>query len=154
MKKILLYVIFSMLLSVSLFAQTKSKTPEKKTVSPLEKLLSGTALPYQMKNDSLAVIPYEGENIQSYTVIIQAISELYIVFVDLSETLPDKLNETKFKYLLQRNDYFDIIKIGLSDAGAYYLRADVYKATVNSVFLKRIISQIANVTNIIAGDLK
>lgn len=149
-----MYVLLLMLVSTNLFAQAKPKAPVKKAVSALEKILYGTALPYQIKNDSLAVIPYEGENIKSYNVVIQVISDLYIVYVDLSETLPDKLNETQYKYLLQRNNYFDIVKIGLSEDGTYYLRADVYKATVNSVFLKRIINQVANVTNIVAGDLK
>lgn len=154
MKKTFLYLILSMLLNVGLFAQTKPKAPVKKPLSALEKILSGTALPYQIKSDSLAVIPYEGANIPSYNVVIQAVSDLYIVYVNLSEILPDKLNETQYKYLLQRNDYFDITKIGLADDGTFFLRADVYKATVNSVFLKRIISQVANVTNIIGGEIK
>jgi len=143
-----------MLVSTNLLAQAKAKAPVKKAVPALEKILSGTALPYQVKNDSLAVIPYEGANIPSFNVIIQAIGDLYIVYVNLSEIFPDKLTESQYKFLLQRNDYFDITKIGLAEDGTFFLRADVYKATVNSVFIKRIISQVANVTNIIGGEIK
>jgi len=154
MKKQCLTVFCLILLAGTIFPQTKQKAPANKALTGLEKILSGTDLPYEMKNDSLAVIPYKADNIESYDVIIQTVSELYIVYVDLSSTLPWKLTESHYKYLLQRNGYFDIVKIGLADDGTFYLRADVYKETVNSVFLKRIISQVANVTNIIAGDLK
>jgi hypothetical protein len=143
-----------MLLSVNVFAQPKPKTVVKKAVSPLEKILSGTALPYQMRSDSLAVIPYEGENIKSYNVVIQVVEDLYIVYVDLSEALPNKLTEAKYKYLLERNNFFDIIKIGLSEDGNFYMRSDVYKTTATTPIMKRIIAQVANVTNIIGGDLK
>jgi len=154
MKKSLLYLTVLVFLSVNLFAQAKPKATVKKTMAPLEKLLSGTALPYQMSNDTLAVIPYEGENIKSFNVTIQAISDLYIVYVDLSESLPDKLNETKNKYLLETSNNYDIIKIGLAEGGNYFLRADIYKTTATTAILKRIIAQAANVTNIMAGELK
>ena len=137
------------------FTQPKSKTPAKKAVPELKKILSGTGLPYKIVNDSLAVIPYEGENIASYNVVIQKISDLYIIYTNLTEALPGRIDETKYKYLLQQNDHYDVIKIGMSaDDGTVYLRADVYKASTNTILLKRIIEQVANVTNIIGGDLK
>lgn len=154
MKKQWLLAISWLLLSGLAFSQPKPKAPAKKTVSGLEKILAGTALPYQMKNDSLAIIPYTGEHLEDYNVVVQTISDLYIVYVDLSETLPGKLSESQYKYLLQRNDYFDLIKIGLAENGTFYLRADVFKTSATSIILKRIISQVANVTNIIGGDLK
>jgi len=126
MKKQWLYLICFILISGTAFSQPKQKAPAKKALTGLEKILSGTDLPYEMKNDSLAVIPYKADNIESYDVIIQTVSELYIVYVDLSSTLPGKLTESLYKYLLQRNGYFDIVKIGLVDDGSFYLRADVY----------------------------
>ena len=138
-----------------LFAQSKPKTPVKQAVPELKKLLTGTGLPFKMVNDSLAVIPYEGENIASYNVVVQKVSDLYIVYTNLTESLPGKIDETKYKYLLQKNDHYDVVKIGMSESdGTVYLRADVYKAGTNTVLLKRIIEQVANVTNIIGGDLK
>lgn len=154
MKKQIIIVIYLLLSSGIAFTQAKQKAPAKKVVSGLEKILSGTALPYKIINDSLAVIPYEGANIASYNVYIQIISDLYIVYTNLSEALPEKLDEVKYKYLLQQNDHFDIIKIGLAEDGTFYLRADLYKVTATTPILKRIISQVANVTNIISGDLK
>jgi hypothetical protein len=155
MKKYFLFI-FCFLLSASIaFAQSKPKTPVKKAVPELQKLLTGTGFPYKIVNDSLAVIPYEGENIASYQVIVQKISDLYIVYTNLTETLPGKIDDTKYKYLLQQNDNFDIIKIGINaEDNTVYLRADVYKTGINTVMLKRIIEQVANVTNIIGGDLK
>jgi hypothetical protein len=101
------------------------------------------------------VIPYEGENIAAYNVVIQKISDLYIIYTSLTEALPGKINETKFKFLLQQNNHYDVVKIGMSeDDGTIFLRADVYKSTINTALLKRIIVQVANVTNIICGDLK
>ena len=80
---------------------------------------------------------------------------MYIIFTNLTETLPGKIDETKYKYLLQQNDHFDIVKIGMSaDDNTLYLRADLYKAGTNTALLKRVIEQVANVTNIIGGDLK
>jgi hypothetical protein len=137
------------------FTQTKPKRPAKKAVPELLKILSVSRLPYKMINDSLAVIPYEGENIASYQVVIQKINDMFIIFTNLTETMPGKIDETKYKYLLQQNDHFDIVKIGMSaDDNTFYVRADLYKSGANTALLKRVIEQVANVTNIIGGDLK
>ena len=137
------------------FSQTNPKPPVKKAVAALEKLLTGSGLPYKMVNDSLAVIPYEGANISSYQVLVQVISDLFIVYTNLTEALPGKIDETKYKYMLQQNDHFDVVKIGVSaEDNTVYLRADLYKSATNAALLKRVIAQVANVTNIIGGDLK
>ena len=102
----------------------------------------------------MAVIPYEGENIASYQVVVQIVSDLYIIYTNLSEDLPNKLNETQYKYLLQRNNDYDIVKVGLASDGTFYLRADIFKITATTPVIKRIINQVANVANIMAGDLK
>ena len=153
MLRLLLFISWFSLCEISM-AQTKTKNPVKKPLSVLNSLLTGSLLPFEMINDSLAVIPYEGDNIASYKVVIQRISDLYIVFTNLTEALTGKIDETKYKYLLQKNDHFDFIKIGMSaEDGTFYLRADVYKAGINNILLKRTIQQVANVTNIIGGDL-
>ncbi|MHB8930080.1 MAG: hypothetical protein ACYC5R_05730 [Melioribacteraceae bacterium] len=137
------------------FAQTKPKTTVKQSVPELTRLISGTGLPYKIVNNSVAVIPYEGKNIAAYDVVVQEISDLYIVYTNLTEALPGKIDDTKYKYLLQQNDHFDIIKIGMStDNNTVYVRADVYKAGITTALLTRIIKQVANVSNIIGGDLK
>ncbi len=155
MKKQLPFAFFLLFLTGITFAQSKQKPPVKQAVPELKKLLSGTGLPFKVINDSLAVIPYGGENITSYQVVVQKISDLYIIYTNLTEALPEKINETKYKYLLQQNDHYDVVKIGMSvDDNTVYLRADVYKTATTTSLLKRIIEQVANVTNIIGGDLK
>ena len=155
MKKQLTVLLLVLLSSGIAFSQTKTKQPVKKAVSALEKLFTGSGLPYSMVNDSLAVIPYGGENIASYKVLVQSISDLVIVFTDLTETLPGKIDSTKYKDLLQQNNQFDIVKIGINpDDNSVNLRADLYKAGTNNILLKRVIEQVANVTNIIGGDFK
>ncbi len=155
MKKQLTVLLLVLLSSGLAHSQTKTKQPVKKAVSALEKLFTGSGLPYSMVNDSLAVIPYGGENITSYKVLVQSISDLVIVFTDLTETLPGKIDSTKYKYLLQQNNHFDIVKIGINpDDNSVNLRADLYKAGTNNILLKRVIEQVANVTNIIGGDFK
>jgi hypothetical protein len=156
MKKQLVSIICLLLLSGMVFTQTKPKPVVKPNQHELQKILTGIDLPYKIVNDSLAAIPYEGNNIKSFQVIIQKISDLYIVFCNLTEALPGKIDETKYKYLLQQNDRFDIIKIGISseDSMAVYARADLYKAGTNSSLLKRVIAQVATVTDIIGGELK
>ena len=155
MKQKLLLFFCVLLSSAFIFGQTKSKTAAKQTVPELTKLLSGCGLPYKMVNDTLAAIPYEGENITDYNVVIQKMGDLYIVYTNLTDALPGKINESKYKYLLQKNDYFDVVKIGMSaDDGAVYLRADIYRVALTAALFKRVITQVANVTNIIGGELK
>ena len=157
MKKILLCITCLFLFAATAFTQTKPKPkPVTKTVvSELKKLLTGSALPFEMINDSLAVIPFEGDNIASYKVVVQRVSDLFIVFTNLTDALPGKIDETKYKYLLQQNDQYDVVKIGMSAGeGIFYLRADLYKSGVNTALLTRVIKQVANVANIIGGDLK
>ena len=155
MKKHLIGMLCLLLSAGIAFKQTKQNTTVQQSVPGLTKLMTGIGLPYKMVNDSVAVIPYEGENIASYKVVVQKVSDLYIVYTNLSEALPGKIDDTKYKYLLQRNDHFDIIKIGMSaDDNMVYVRADVYKAGITTALLARIIKQVANVSNIIGGDLK
>lgn len=155
MKKQLAGILCFLLVAVTAFNQNKPDPVSNNIKPELELILTGIKLPYSMVNDSLAVIPYNGENIKSYQVIIQKISDLYIVYTNLTETLPVKLDETKYKYLLLQNNNFDIVKIGMSaDDSTVYLRADVYIAGTNTILIKRVIEQVANVTNIIGGDLK
>ncbi len=155
MRKHLLFIFCFLLIAGINFGQSKPKTPVSPTGSALKKIVSGTGLPYKMINDSLAVIPYEGENIASYNVLIQKVSDLYIVYTNLTEALPGKIDDTKFKYLLQKNNDFDIIKIGLeSSDNTVYVRADIFKSVTTVALMTRVIKQVANVTNIIAGDLK
>lgn len=155
MNKQLFCMICLLLAAGAAFTQAKPKPVVKQPLHELQKLLTGIDLPYKVVNDSLAVIPYEGENIKSYQVVIQKISDLYIVYTNLTEILPDKIDDTKYKYLLQLNDHFDIVKIGINaDDNTVYLRVDLYKASTNTPLLKMVIQQVANVTNIIGGDLK
>lgn len=155
MKKQLLSFVCLLFCAALAFSQAKPKAPVKKPLSELTRLLTPSGLPYKMVNDSLAVIPYEGENIASYQVIIQKISDLFIVFTNLTEALPGKMDDSKYKFLLQQNDHYDIVKIGMSaDDNTLYLRADIYRAGTNAALLKRVIEQVANVTNILAGAFK
>jgi hypothetical protein len=155
MKKKLICLFFSLFVTFAVFAQTKANPAAKPIQYELQKILTGIDLPYKIVNDSLAAIPYEGNNIKSYQVIIQKISDLYIVMTDLTEILPGKFDSTHYKYLLLQNNNFDIVKIGMSaEDNNVYLRADLYKAGTNTALLKRVIQQVANVTDIIGGDLK
>ena len=154
MKNILCMVCFLFAASIT-YAQPKQKTPVQKPLPELPKFLTASGLPYKMLNHTVAVIPYEGENLASYEVVVQKISDLYIVYTNLTEALPGKIDETKYKYLLQKNDEFDLIKIGMSEAdNAVYVRADIFKAATTATLLTWIIKQVANFTNIAAGDLK
>jgi hypothetical protein len=153
--KHLLHISCFLLLAGVGYGQAKQTSLVKPALSPLKKMLSGSGLPFKVMSDSLAVIPYEGENIASYNVLVQRVGDLYIVYTNLTEALPGKIDDTKFKYLLQRNNDFDFVKIGLdSNDNTVYVRADVLKAGATTSLLTRIIKQVANVTNIIGGDLK
>lgn len=153
-KKILFITFCSCLFAVSAIAQTKVKGTVNTPVNGFKKLLTGTGLPFKMVNDSVAVIPYEGDNIPSYEVAVQKVGGLYIVYTSLSEALPGKIDETKYRYLLERNHHFDMVKIGMDDEKAVYVRIDTYASNVTVSTLTRIIKQVANVTNIIGGDFK
>ena len=153
--KQLLYISCFLLSTGIASGQAKQKPPIKPQVQELKKILAGTGLPFRIINDSLAIVPYEGINIASYNVMLQKVSDLYIVYTNLTESLPGKIDDTKFKYLLQKNNDFDIIKIGIdSNDHTVYVRADIFKTGATTVLVARIIRQVANVTNIIGGDLK
>lgn len=153
-KKIILILLVLTVSTNIVTAQTKTRSVQKNVQSPFQKLIAGTGLPFRLINDSLAAIPYEGENIPSYQVVVQRLGDLLIIFTDLTEATSNKIDESKYKYLLQQNDHFDIVKIGMSSDSNFYIRADVYRNGVTTALLTRIIKQVANVTNIIAGEMK
>ena len=149
-------IIFCCLIfSENSLAQNKLKPITRQSNNELAKLMIGIGLPYKMVSDTVAVIAYEGINIPSYNLVIQKTSDLFLIYTNLSEAVPNKINETKYKYLLQQNDNFDVVKIGLGlEDNNIYVRADLYKSGISTALLQRIIKQVANVTNIMAGDLK
>jgi hypothetical protein len=68
--------------------------------------------------------------------------------------MPGKISESNHNYLLHQNNNFDIVKIGISDAdNTVAVRADLYKVGTNTALLKRVIAQVATVTDLIGGDL-
>lgn len=156
LKKITFTVLGIVMISLASFAQVQPKPKSAQTTktAALEKLLIPSGLPFKMINDSLAVIPYGGENIESFNVYIQAVGDLYIVYTNLTEALPGKIDQSRYSYLLKQNDHFDVIKIGVSEDNIFYVRADTYKSGISAALLLRIIKQVANVTNILGGDLK
>jgi hypothetical protein len=155
MKKFLVLTLSFVLVFTSVFAQPKPKPASKPAIPELKKFLNGTGFPFKLVSDSMAVIPFGGANIEAFDVIVQRSSDLYIVYSNLTDALAGKIDETKYKYLLEKNNYFDIVKIGLSNEDSImYVRADIYKYGLTSALLKRTVQQVGNVTNIICGDLK
>lgn len=155
MNRQLFILLLVLLSSGTAIGQAKPKPIAKPAANELAKLMMGIGLPYKMANDSVAVIQYEGANIPSYNLIIQKTADLYLIFTNLSEAVPNKIDETKYKYLLQQNDNFDVVKIGLgAEDNNVFVRADIYKSGISTALLQRIVKQVANVTNIMAGDLK
>ena len=68
--------------------------------------------------------------------------------------LPGKIDEIKYKYLMQQNEYFDIITTGMSgDDNNVFVWQIFYKSVSTTPLLQKIITQVANVTNIMAGEL-
>lgn len=151
--KIAVCVCLCLLLDNDLIAQDKPKAASPKT-NQLEKLLTGTGLPFKQVDDSLATIPYSGENIEKYTVFVQSVADLVIIYTSLTDVLPGKIDSTKYGYLLQQSNHFDIIKLAADESNNVYVRADVYRSTLTTPLLSRLIRQVANVTNILGGELK
>lgn len=151
--KTILYLVLMLVLPILAIAQTKAKPPIKPEPFRLEKLVAGSGLPYRMVHDSLAVIPYTGEYVKEFDLVVQKASDLLLVYTNLSEALPVKLDSTTYPFLLQQNHHFDLVKIGMDESQVVFVRADVYLAGMNAILLTRIIKQVANVTNILGGNL-
>ena len=91
MKKLFTLLLCLLLFSTAILAQAKVNAIARKPANTLQKLLTGTGLPFKVVNDSLAAIPYKSENIPSYEVLIQQIGDLYIIYIELTELLPGKI---------------------------------------------------------------
>ncbi|OIR06949.1 hypothetical protein GALL_108550 [mine drainage metagenome] len=154
MKKQLLFLASFILASTILFAQAKPKIPVKKNLTDIERKVSEMGFPYEKISDSIVVIPFGGSHIASYKVRFAQVSDLYIIYINLTEAIPDKLDETKYKYLLEQNNDLDFVKVGLDKSNnKFYMRIDVLSAASNTASLKSLINQIANAADQIAGDL-
>ena len=69
-----------------------------------------------------------------------------------TSALPGKIDEIKYKYLMQQNEYFDIITTGMSSAdNNVFVWQIFYKSVSTTPLLQKIITQVANVTNIMVG---
>lgn len=135
-------------------ASAQGKAQPAASMPSLVHWVGTTKLPYKFINDSLIAIPFEGEHIPSYNVVVQGVGDLVIVFTNLSQAAPGKLDASRHAYLLQMNEHYDLVKIGLGLDSSFYVRADVFRTALSNDIISRIIKQVANVTNIIAGELK
>lgn len=155
MKKQLLFLASFILVSSILFAQAKPKISVKPKLTGIEKKVAEMGFPYEKISDSIVVIPFEGSHIPSYKVRFAQVSDLYIIYINLTESIPGKLDETKYKYLLEQNNDLDFVKVGLDKSNnKFYMRIDVLSAASNTASLKNLINQIANAADQIADDLK
>jgi len=83
------------------------------------------------------------------------ISDLYVFTVDLTESMKLELKPVKYEMLLRSNDAYDNVKLVISDYNNHlYLRADMYANIVTAEVMKKLITQMSSVTDIIAGELK
>lgn len=158
MKKQLVYLMCLLLCANISFAQTKQKTTAKPVKSGFEKVMDEIGFAYEKISDTLAEIPVEGTNIPTIKVRLGKVDDLYIIYLNLSKALPGKLDATKYQYLLEKNNLFDMVKISLDKADKaqdfFYIRAEVYAYGVKAANLKRIVIQVADAADIIAGELK
>lgn len=146
------YFVFISIFLVTINAQAQQKI--KQPGGSLQKMLNESKHQYKKLTDSIYQITFAGDNIKEFDVTISQISDLFVISVDISEAMNLELKPEKYESLLKSNDAYDIVKIGLSEYNNHlYLRADIYSSIVNTAILKRIIAQVANVTEIIAGDL-
>ncbi|MBU7578123.1 MAG: hypothetical protein KAF40_08695 [Flavihumibacter sp.] len=152
--KMILYLVMVIGLPMLVTAQPKAKSPIKPEPFRLEKLVAGSGLPYKMVHDSLAVIPYTGEHVKEFDLVVQKASDLLLIYTNLSDALSGKLDSTAYPFLLQQNHHFDLVKIGMDESQTVFVRADVYLAATNVKLLTRMIKQVANVTNILGGILQ
>lgn len=158
MKKQFVYLMCLLLTASVSFAQSKQKTTAKPVKLGFEKVLDEIGFAYEKISDTLAEIPVEGTNIPSIKVRLGKVDDLYIIYLNLTKALPGKLDETKYQYLLEKNNFFDVVKISLDKVDKaqnfFYIRAEVYAFGVKAANLKRIIIQVADAADIIAGELK
>lgn len=75
-KRLLVFCCLVLLTGISV-ARSKKKLPEMQAVLELTKMLTGTGLPFKMLHDSVAVIPYQGENIATYDAIPGKLNEAH-----------------------------------------------------------------------------
>lgn len=148
-----------LLLSASItFAQNKQKTTEKPVKSGFEKILDEIGFAYEKISDTLAEIPVDGNYIPSIKVRLGKVDDLYVIYCNLSKALPGKLNATKYQYLLEKNNLFDLVKIGLDKVEKaedfFYIRSEVHTYGAKAVNLKKIVIQVADAAEVIAGELK
>jgi hypothetical protein len=142
-----------MVLSTFSAVNAQQKALPKKVASPITRLLYSISLPYRIINDSVAVVPFTGTAIQNYEVVIQRVSDLCIVYTNLSDIYPLTKDSVLMRYLLQSANHFDLIKIGINSQNDVYIRTDAFIDILNGRYLERLIQQVANVTNIMAGNL-
>ncbi len=86
--------------------------------------------------------------------MVQTTGDLVIVITPLSDILPAKMAEYNYLTILQRSQYYDLVKIVANEAGCFYLRVDTYKTFVECYVLKRILQQSGNVTDLLFDELK
>jgi hypothetical protein len=142
----------SLLLMSTIFLPAQTKT--KKSMTGIEKKVAEMSFPYQKINDSLVVIPFKSTHLSAFNIVFARSGALYILYVNLSDALPGKLDANKYQYLLQQNNDIDFVKIGLDkESGKCFLRTDVLVDGASTNNLKKLLNQMGDAADLIATDL-
>jgi len=153
---LLSFIVLSLIIRVD--AQQKGRPGGKGAVAQapaLKKLLTYCKYAFEAVNDSVYTISYYGDNIEHFDLAISRISDLYVFTVDLTEAMKLELKPDLYEVLLRSNDAYDMVKPGISNYNNHlYLRTDIYANIVTADVMKKLVTQMSAVTDIVAGELK
>lgn len=128
---------------VTSLAQAESAAQSKSNTAKVLQLLEDSKYNYRKAADEVWAIPYTGDNLKEFNVVVVLEQNLVVLVVIMAEKDEFKLSNEMMMKMLNMNDQFDRVKIGISDKGDAFLRIDLSLRILDTQELKENIEQIA-----------
>lgn len=88
-------------------------------------MLEESGYPYTKITDNVWTIPFEGKNLKKFDLIVTTNPDILILFVVVAKKKDFTVTPALMRTMLNLNDEFDRVKIGLDKDGNAFVRIDV-----------------------------
>ncbi|MEQ1764085.1 MAG: hypothetical protein ABL984_13200 [Pyrinomonadaceae bacterium] len=118
------------------------------------RLLNESGVKLTKVGDDIWTIPFEGKSMKEISVVTTVSEGIFLAFALIPESKNVKFPPPALQKLLNLNDEFDRVKIGIDDKGFVFVRIDMTVRTLDKQELSDGIDQVAAAVDQVYGHIR
>jgi hypothetical protein len=144
----------SLILTALLFGSQASVLGQEAGGAKVARLLNESGVNLTKVGDDIWTIPFEGKSMKEISVVTTVSEGMFLAFALIPESKNVKFPPPALQKLLNLNDEYDRVKIGIDDKGFVFVRIDMTVRTVDKQELSDGIEQVAAAVDQVHGHIR